>query len=704
MKYCTVCSAKYDDSVSFCAVDGEVLEDDPTTIVDSTLDGQYHIESMLGKGGMGAVYRARHILLGDRVAIKVLPPQMRNNAEWLRRFRREGQAARRFRHPNAVTVYDLRTTSEGLIYMVMEYVEGRTLDAELKARSRFTPTDAFNVLEPVMSVLNAAHAQGVVHRDLKPENIMIGKPVNGQSVVKLLDLGIAKISDVAGANTGGSTALTVAGQILGTPYYMSPEQWGEVPRDGNSEIDGRADIYSLGVVFYELVAGRRPFTGLTLQELRREHISVTPRPLNEVASDVPASFGQAVARAMAKDRSERQATAGELAAELREALELPAVSVSTIGTPSGNLDAGAGAPQTDAAGGSAPYTMDVPEGRQTTNDVVAPTVVTMDSPPRPPEQQGTPPPPAATSLAQPPGYDASQSAQPPPPSVNSAYSTSPPMPTMATNPSAFPTDFAAHPTPSYMPGPAAAPPKRSPMIPIIAGVLGLLLVVGAIGAFILYKSLSSSDTQVTENKNSTVKPGDANKNAPPSDETGSPEENIRYALEVEKTKGGETVRVAGVVPLASGQAFRFHFTPREDGYLYIVGPGEGNVPMTFLTAKPASVSGVTTNQVKAGVDFGFPSGSGNWLTLDKTAGTEDYTIIFSPKQLTSPAFLTTTAGHTLTDAEQDEFDDFRDQYKANAPTTDVTDGSGANPFVSVKMPPSFSEGEPVIFDIRIEHK
>src|SRR5829696_4155916 len=146
MKYCPTCNAKHEDSVSFCANDGEVLEDDATAIVDSTLDGQYHIESLLGKGGMGAVFRARHILLGDRVAIKVLPPQMRNNAEWLRRFRREGQAARRFRHPNSVQVYDLRTTRDGMTYMVMEFVEGRTLDAELKARGRFSPPEAFEIL------------------------------------------------------------------------------------------------------------------------------------------------------------------------------------------------------------------------------------------------------------------------------------------------------------------------------------------------------------------------------------------------------------------------------------------------------------------------------------------------------------------------------------------------------------------------------
>ncbi len=237
MKYCSICKTKYEDGVSFCPVDGEVLEDDPSSIVDTVLDGQYHIESLLGKGGMGAVFRARHILLGDRVAIKVLPPEMRNNAEWLRRFRREGQAARRFRHPNAVTVYDLRTTSDGMTYMVMEYVEGRTLDAELKAHGHFTAGEAFTILEPIMGVLNAAHAMGVVHRDLKPENIMIGKATTGgETQVKLLDLGIAKLREVAGVESGKNTALTMAGQMLGTPYYMSPEQWGELPRDGNSDM------------------------------------------------------------------------------------------------------------------------------------------------------------------------------------------------------------------------------------------------------------------------------------------------------------------------------------------------------------------------------------------------------------------------------------------------------------------------------------
>src|ERR1044072_5164698 len=321
MKFCPSGNSKYDDNVSFCAKDGEVLEEDPHSFVGSVLDGQYQIEALLGRGGMGAVYRARHILLGDRVAIKLLPPEMRSNTEWLRRFQREGQAARRFRHPNAVTVYDLRTSHDGIMSLVRQCAEATTLDVELKRHGKFSPAEAVNMLGPVMSVLNAAHAMGVVHRDLKPENIMIGKAgTSGEPTVKLLDLGIAKLREVAGVEKTGSTALTIAGQMLGTPYYMSPEQWGELPDDGSSEIDGRADIYSLGIVFYEIIAGKRPFSGVTILELRKQHVNETPKPLSEVVAGVPESFSRAIARAIAKDRSKRQETAAELEAELRAAL------------------------------------------------------------------------------------------------------------------------------------------------------------------------------------------------------------------------------------------------------------------------------------------------------------------------------------------------------------------------------------------------
>ncbi len=696
MKYCTVCNTKYEDNVSFCSIDGEVLEADPSSVVNTTLDGQYHIEAMLGKGGMGAVYRARHILLGDRVAIKVLPPEMRNNAEWLRRFRREGQAARRFRHPNAVTVYDLRTTNDGLIYMVMEYVEGHTLDAELRSRGRFSASDAFSVLEPIMSVLNAAHEMGVVHRDLKPENIMIGDAApGGQPVAKLLDLGIAKMREIAGAEASGATALTMAGQVLGTPYYMSPEQWGEATRDGNPEIDGRADIYSLGIVFYELISGRKPFRGSTLPELRREHVSVIPRQLHEFVPGVPEAFSRAIARAMAKDRNDRQTTAGELSTELWAALGLSAGKSSALdltiadgGSQNTTMPLQAGAAtisDNESAGSSrpanapAPHTSGMPEGRNTNSDLNAPTILTKDPAPHP--------------LARPPAHNA-----PPAGKV---------VPTIATNPSAFALGVSAPSTPETLATmPQAPAPKRSPVIPIVVGVLVLFILLGAIGGWLLWQHFGGS-TRSVENQPArpTAAPTTGSGTAPTPANEAANAEVMRYWLEINGgAKSGEGARAAGVVPLASGQSFKFHFTPRENGFIYVIGPGEKNVPTTFLTAKPIPQSGVQTNEVKAGVDFSFPSGERNWITLDKNPGTENYTVIFSPTPRASPAFLRETAGHPLSRAEQVDLESFRVQYKANTAATDVINGGGVDPFVSVKAPQAKATGEPVIFDVRIDHK
>jgi serine/threonine protein kinase len=705
MKYCTVCNTKYEDSVSFCPLDGEVLEDDPTSIVDSTLDGQYHIETMLGKGGMGAVYLARHILLGDRVAIKVLPPQMRNNAEWLRRFRREGQAARRFRHPNAVTVYDLRTTAEGMIYMVMEYVEGKTLDAELKSRGRFTPGDALDMLEPVMSVLNAAHAQGVVHRDLKPENIMIGKPsTGGEPTVKLLDLGIAKISELAGADSGGSTALTVAGQILGTPYYMSPEQWGEPARDNSPEVDGRADIYSLGTVFYELIAGQRPFTGLTLPELRRQHVTVDAKPLHEVLSDVSESFSNAVAKAMSKDRSDRQTTAGDLANELRAAMGRSSMSLTPEQFPTSSPDVASSSTGTSTAtNADSPAAMrtGLEEGRQTGSDITAPTIMTVDSPP---VSQPSAPPLAATSLAQPPpsGPPSSPAQYP----SGGSQQAQPPTATIVTNPNAGATSgfSSSAPPPSfvpvqpqsqpYMPSPAARPAKKSPVIAIVIGVVLLLGVVGIGGGIFIYSRMGSDTGETNPPKNDTG--GKETNNGG----TTTAKEAMQYWLELDAE--ANPARVAAVVPLASGQSFKFHFTPTDNGYLYVVGPGEDNVPTTFLTSKPFEGSGVTSNSVRAGENFSFPNGDGNWITLDKKPGTEFYTVIFSKSQISSPAFFDEEAGKALSSDEKSELDTYLSPFKANVLPTTVINENSTEPYVSVKT--SKSDGDTLVFDVRVEHK
>lgn len=649
MKYCPTCNSKFDDNLSFCPKDGEVLEEDPGSLVGSVLDGQYQIEVLLGKGGMGAVYRARHILLGDRVAIKVLPQEMRGNTEWLRRFQREGQAARRFRHPNAVTVYDLRTSADGTIYLVMEYVEGNTLDVELKKRGRFSPAEAMAVMTPVMGVLDAAHDMGVVHRDLKPENIMIGKPATGgDPFVKLLDLGIAKLREVAGAEKTGNTNLTIAGQMLGTPYYMSPEQWGELPKDGNAEIDGRADIYSLGVVFYEIISGRRPFRGSSLPEVRREHLTTTPLPLHESAAGVSEEFSRAISRSLAKDRSDRQATAGELQRELVAALSEQGVSAASLS----DLPSKPGAASRGVA--TSP--------QQTAATLVTGIGEAKEAPEAVPPAETTP-----TVMA--------VGASPGPPIVAAG------LPGLA---------------PAPLPPLAASEPRRKSSAILFAGLaVVLVLIVIGVGGYLLFRSFIQSPAG----------PGPATAAAGSDNEMAPGHEIGRYWLQVHTT-GGDAVRAGERLILGSGQQFKFHFSPSENGYLYIIGPGNGNVPTTFLTAKPAADFGVATNEIKSGRDFTFPADTAkteNWFNLDQSAGADEFTVFFSTKPLAAPSFFTEAALHELTIQEQAALETVIAECKPNLLGTEVVN-AGASPFVSVKVPQTAREGAPVVFKVRIEHK
>lgn len=661
MKYCTVCNKKYDDSVSFCSIDGEVLEDDPSSIVGTDLDGQYHIEAMLGKGGMGAVYRARHILLGDRVAIKVLPPHVRNNAEWLRRFRREGQAARRFRHPNSVTVHDLRTTSDGTTYMVMEFVEGHTLDAELKRRGRFSARDAFDILTPIMSVLDTAHSMGVVHRDLKPENIMVGRATeNGVTVVKLLDLGIAKMREIAGVENTSNTALTMAGQVLGTPYYMSPEQWGEIPRDQNIEIDGRADIYSLGLVFYELLTGRRCYSGTTLHELRREHIATAPRPLSEVIPDVPQAFSDAITKATAKDRGDRQATARELEAELRASLESDAAARGRF------------QPQI------ASDTIAIDGTSETNSDVNAPTIITLEGS----EGLGQAPP-AKASV----GADATMVEHAPASRSNQiipAQTVADPAPVLASSvtiPQVL-TETASQRDPS-------APRKSKLGLALVAVVLLVLVGGGGVGGVMLYLWKTKATTPAATGTTGPV--------------VTAPQQLGSYWLEIEGADETESTKVAAIVPLASGQTLKLHFQFGEDGYIYLIGPGgDTNQPTVFLTSKPPEGSGLTTNQVKKSVDFSFPSGT-NWLRLDENPGTDVFKVIFSKTPLTTPSFLNESVTlRPLTLAQSSELAQFEARYKEPAPAMELDESDAKAPSMRIKVAPD-RLNNPIVFDIRIQH-
>jgi serine/threonine protein kinase len=666
MKFCPQCNGTFDGKAGFCPDDGTVLEAGPPVEVGQVLDGQYEIEAFIARGGMGTLHRARHILLGDRVVIKTLRPEMRSNSEWLRRFQREGQAARRFRHPNAVIVYDLRANSDGLTYMVMEYVEGQTLDKELQQHGRFSAHEALEILEPVARALDMAHTNGVVHRDLKPENVMLSRDANGRLHVKLLDLGIAKLRGVADAVAGGDDGgLTVAGQILGTPYYMSPEQWGARPRDGGIDVDGRTDIYSLGIIFYELCAGHKPFIASTMPEMQQAHLSQEPRPLSAVVPDMPEAFSQAVARAMAKDRNDRFQDVGEFADELRAALDLTiepraaGISSSSITVP--RVAAGVPPPtQTPARPTAAPapvspdaHTIAYGKGSAATSPrarVAADTTAVEAASPTPAAVVTTPPPPPAYEAAAP-----------------------------------------------VVTPPVVTPVKRRSNAPIVAAIVVLLLASVGLGGWYVWRHMNASRV-VEKDKD---KDGNANGDkriTPP-----APVEALSYWVEAfddAKAKEGRRVADVGALSLRSGQQFRFHFTPRERGYLYIVGPGEGNAPTTFLTARPVGV--MKTNLAGAGADFSFPYGAGRVLQLDLNASTEDYTVIFSPTQLLTPAFLAAKAEHELTPAEQAELEALRAQAQTGTPAARVQDTNGAAA-VPVTVAATENKGRPLIFDIRIEH-
>lgn len=283
------------------------------------LDGQYKIEKVLGKGGMGVVYLVRHTLLNDLRAIKLVLPNLAN-PQYMQRFLREGQVACLIRHPNIINIYDLRVTSDGTVYMVMEYFDGHTLAKELEKRKKFTPKDAFEMLEPIGNALQLAHKNGVIHRDVHPSNIMIKETSSGKYQVKLLDLGLAKVQPtVSAVEEAKFTQLTMVGQILGTPYYMSPEQW-EPKSQYEDNIDCRTDIYSLGIVFYELLSGGKPFVGQTMQNIAYQHFAIMPPTLYEVDPNIPKTFSDVISQAMSKTAQHRQSSIEEMFTQLRESL------------------------------------------------------------------------------------------------------------------------------------------------------------------------------------------------------------------------------------------------------------------------------------------------------------------------------------------------------------------------------------------------
>jgi eukaryotic-like serine/threonine-protein kinase len=291
------------------------------TLIDAVFDGRYLIIRKLGAGGMANVYLAEDQELGRRVAIKILDDRHAADDSFIERFRREAKNAAGLSHPNIVSIYD-RGEAEGTYYIAMEYLSGRSLKELIVSRGPTPTRIAIDYTRQVLAAIGYAHRHGIVHRDIKPHNVV----VDGDGRLKVTDFGIAR---------SGASQMTEAGSIIGTAQYLSPEQAKGAP------VDQRSDVYSVGIVLYEMLTGQVPFTGDTPLEIAMKHLSEVPVPPSELREDVPEDLDMVVLRALAKDPEDRYQTAEEMDADLARVARGLGVSPETADAATAVL-AGAG--------------------------------------------------------------------------------------------------------------------------------------------------------------------------------------------------------------------------------------------------------------------------------------------------------------------------------------------------------------------------
>ena len=281
-------------------------------LVGRTLDEKYYVEERLGSGGMGKVYRARHLSMDRPVAIKFLRQRFSEDEAARTRLLTEARAAVALRHANAVSVTDFGQTVEGWVYIVMELLEGRTLREIVSREAPLETARATSIMLQASDAVGAAHQAGIIHRDLKPSNILITQSADQPAVVKVLDFGIAKFFT---GNDDDASDLDQTNTVIGTPRYMSPEQ-----HNGN-ELTPATDVYSLGVILYEMLTGMVLFSGSTPAEIAQKHVNDTPHSPREVVAAIPEDVERIVLHALEKEPADRPANAAEFRRELLDTAE-----------------------------------------------------------------------------------------------------------------------------------------------------------------------------------------------------------------------------------------------------------------------------------------------------------------------------------------------------------------------------------------------
>jgi len=315
LKVCPQCGTEYPDSARFCEIDGTALRaaNAGNDIIGSVIADRYHVIRKLGEGGMGQVYLAEHVKMGRMSALKIMRPAVVKDVESISRFNREAANASRISHTNVAAVYDFGETSDGVIYLAMEYVDGVPLTTLIEQTGPLSPTRAAEITRQAAEGLAAAHQLGIVHRDLKPDNLMIAKTRDGDDLVKIVDFGIAK------AAGNDAQKVTKTGLVIGTPDYMSPEQLAGDP------VDSRSDIYSLGIVAFNMLTGKLPFPSDSAQESMIMRLTDSPKTLAESRPEIawPSGVQQILDKALARDVAERYQSAAAFGRDLESASHGP---------------------------------------------------------------------------------------------------------------------------------------------------------------------------------------------------------------------------------------------------------------------------------------------------------------------------------------------------------------------------------------------
>lgn len=294
----------------------EAFDSDP--LIGTLVGERYRVQHAIGRGGMGTVYLAEHVLMEKQVALKVLHPTLAVVSSVMDRFQKEAVALSRIDHPNVVSATDFGKLENGAFYLALQYIEGRSLADLLEAEGALAPERALAIAHQVGLALSAAHSHRIVHRDLKPHNVMLTATVDNPEVVKVLDFGLAKLR-----SKRSDESTTSAGSVLGTPHYMAPEQV-----TGES-VDGRADVYSLGVILFEMLTGQRPFEAAEVREIMGQQVTKPPPPLPE---SIPVEIRAVVEQAMQKRPDDRFQSADELVAAIDQLLR-PVMTTSTAPPP-----------------------------------------------------------------------------------------------------------------------------------------------------------------------------------------------------------------------------------------------------------------------------------------------------------------------------------------------------------------------------------